>query len=66
MLNLFLYLSITFKMIDVGYPSHSNKETIRLMSVFINELFDENKYAPCNKQVIKPCFQEKGANAVKI
>ena len=44
LLNVFLDLSITLKIKDFGYSFSLNKETLKLISVFNNELFDENKY----------------------
>ena len=41
LVNLFLNLSITFKMKDIGLPFRLNKETIELISVFSNESFNE-------------------------
>ena len=38
---------------------------MKLISVFSNKSFDEYKYAQCNKQVIRPCFQDQGAMILK-
>ena len=36
-----------------------------MISVFSDGSFDNYEYARCNKQVIKPRFQDKGAMALK-
>ena len=42
-----------------------NKEIMKLILVFSDESFDKYELALCNKHVIRPRFQDKGAMLLK-
>ena len=56
--NLFLSLTITFKMTGIGHPFRLNKEIIYMYSIsdFRNESLNEYKWTRSKKQVIRPRF----------